>query len=71
MSKETTKTEGGNRPSYELFVVKGEGEKAYWTKIGAAWPTEKGRGFMLDFVAVPVASGRVVMLEAEREAKAA
>jgi hypothetical protein len=69
MSTETPTT--GNKPSHELFVVSGKGDKSRWTRIGAAWPTESGNGFNIDFEALPAGTTRVVMLEPKREAKAA
>ncbi len=48
------------RPAYEAFVVEGEGKDAFWTKIGAAWPHEDGKGFNLQLSAMPV-TGRVAL----------
>ena len=48
------------RPSHAVYVVEGEGESAYWTKIGAAWSHEDGDGFNLQLMAVPL-SGRLVI----------
>jgi hypothetical protein len=45
-----------------VFVVDGEGENAFWTKIGAAWLHEDGKGFNLALTAMPV-SGRLVVRE--------
>jgi len=50
------------KPSHEAFVVTGEGETAFWTKVGAAWPNDDGKGFNVDLVAFPV-SGRLVLRE--------
>ncbi len=59
-----------NKPSHEIFVVEGEGDDAYFTKVGAAWPNKKGTGFNIKLSALPV-SGRLVMTDArEAEAKA-
>jgi len=46
------------RPAYEAFVIEGEGRKAFWTKIGAAWPHDDGEGFNLNLIALPI-DGRV------------
>ncbi len=48
------------KPSHEAFVVTGEGENAFWTKIGAVWPHEDGKGFNVDLIAHPV-NGRLVI----------
>jgi len=51
-----------SKPAYEAFLVEGEGKDAFWTKIGAAWPHDDGKGFNLQLTAVPV-SGRVALRE--------
>ena len=48
------------RPSHEVFIVDGEGEKARWTPIGAAWPHDDGKGYNVTLVAVPL-DGRLVL----------
>ena len=50
------------RPSHALWHVQGEGDKARWTRIGAAWLHKKKTGANLIFDLVPL-SGRVVMQE--------
>ncbi|HEY0329887.1 MAG TPA: hypothetical protein VGC77_12400 [Rhodopseudomonas sp.] len=45
-----------------VFVVDGEGDNAFWTKVGAAWPHEDGKGFNITLTATPV-SGRLVIRE--------
>ncbi len=36
-------------------------ENASWTRIGAAWPHEDGKGFSLTLDLLPAAGGRVVL----------
>ncbi|MQW85996.1 hypothetical protein [Sinorhizobium saheli] len=43
-----------NRPTHDVFVVEGEGNNAYWTKIGAAWPHDDGDGFNISLIAMPI-----------------
>ncbi len=43
-----------NRPTHGVYIVEGEGDDAYWTKIGAAWPHKDGDGFSLQLTALPV-----------------
>lgn len=62
MSKTTNTTARSNVPTYGVFVVEGEGEAAFWTKIGAAWSHGDGKGFNLTLSAVPL-SGRLVLRE--------
>jgi hypothetical protein len=45
-----------------VFVVDGEGDNAFWTKIGAAWLHEDGKGFNILLTAMPV-SGKLVVRE--------
>jgi hypothetical protein len=54
------------KPTHEAFVVTGEGDNAFWTKLGAVWPHDDGKGYNVDLIALPV-SGRLVI----RERKAA
>lgn len=64
--KQQTKS---NRPSHAVYVVEGEGERAFWTKIGAAWQHEDGDGFNVTLTAIPL-TGRLVIRKpkADREA---
>ena len=59
-----------NKPSLYAYAVKdrGRNQKAIFTRIGAAWPHEKGKGLTIDFEAFPASgSGRVVLLEPKDE----
>jgi hypothetical protein len=55
----------GRKPTHRLYCVVGEGKKAQWTQIGAAWPTRNG-GFSQSLFAYPV-SGRIVMQPIEEQ----
>lgn len=46
--------------SHSVFLVEGEGESSYWTKIGGAWLHEDGEGLNVSLSAIPV-SGRLVI----------
>lgn len=48
------------KPTHNVFVVEGDGEKAYWTKIGAAWQHNDGEGLNVTLSALPV-NGRIVI----------
>jgi hypothetical protein len=50
------------RPTHAIWLVKGEGEKARWTRIGAAWLHEDKKGANLNFDCLPL-NGRVVIRE--------
>lgn len=60
-----------NRPSHAVYVVEGEGESAFWTRIGGAWAHEDGEGFNLQLSCLPL-TGRLVIRKpkaaSEREA---
>jgi len=48
------------RPAFDAYVVDGDGKEAFWSKIGAAWPHEDGKGYNLQLTAIPV-NGRVAL----------
>ena len=49
-----------NQAPHEVFVVEGAGDTAFWTKIGAAWPHQDGKGFNIQLECVPL-DGRVTL----------
>lgn len=58
-----------NQPTLIAYAVrpaKGKGQKAGWTKIGAAWPHNHGNGLNIELDAFPV-DGRIVLLEPNAE----
>jgi hypothetical protein len=56
------------RPTHEAFVVTGEGESAFWTKLGAVWPHDDGKGFNVELIALPMA-GKLVIRERKEPEK--
>ena len=48
-------------PAYIAWHVAGTEEKAFWTRIGAAWPHQDGEGLTLQLDLVPVNGGRIVL----------
>lgn len=56
-----------SRPTHSVFVVEGEGDSAYWTKIGAAWAHEDKDGFNIALTAMPL-NGRLVVRTAKATA---
>jgi hypothetical protein len=50
------------KPSHHVFVVDGEGDNAFWTKVGAAWSHDDGKGFSVSLSCMPV-NGRLVIRE--------
>jgi hypothetical protein len=47
---------------HAVFVLDGEGENAFWSKIGAAFEQEDRKGFYILLTAMPV-SGCLVIRE--------
>jgi len=54
------------KPTHTIFQVIGEKDKAHWTKIGAGWANEDGKGINVVFNAYPTV-GRVVVREVTTE----
>jgi hypothetical protein len=56
------------KPTLIAYTVKerGEGQKAIWTRIGAAWPHGSGTGFTVQLDVLPL-DGRIVLTEPKAE----
>ena len=52
----------GRKPTHRLYCVRGNGDTANWTPVGAAWPHKDGFGLSLACDAVPL-GGRLVLRE--------
>jgi hypothetical protein len=50
-------------PALFAYHVAERGEKKFWTRIGAAWDHEDGRGLTIQLELVPVNGGRIVLRE--------
>jgi hypothetical protein len=60
------------RPTYRIYsVTKGTEDKAVWTEIGAAWGHKDGKGFNLQFNALPLEGAGLVLRTAEAKSKVA
>ena len=52
------------RPAYRIFsVTKVEGKDPVWQEIGAAWKHKDGKGLQLQFKALPLPEGEIVLRE--------
>jgi hypothetical protein len=53
-----------SKPTLIAYTVKdrGEGKKAIWTRIGAAFPHETGKGLTIRLEALPIGD-RIVLTE--------
>ena len=47
-------------PDFLAWHVTNEGEKAYWTKVGAAWFHRDRKGLSLQLEVIPI-NGRIVL----------
>ena len=55
-----------NRPTHRVYHVVGDGEKARWTTIGAAWAHDDNDGMNLQFDYLPAGTaGRLVIRKAK------
>ena len=43
-----------------LLPLYGEGDNAFWTKLGAVWPHDDGKGFNVELIALPVTGSLVI-----------
>jgi hypothetical protein len=54
------------KPTHNAFAVtnpnRRQNEKPWFEKVGAAWPTQDGKGFFLKLFAIPV-NGEIVVKE--------
>lgn len=60
------KSNEAKRPTHAIFQVLGEGEKARWIRIGAAWLHKDEKGANLVFDALPL-NGRTVIREVSEQ----
>lgn len=66
MAKKEAAPAPKNLPSHDVYVVEGEGDRAFWAKVGAAWPHQDGEGFNVSLTALPI-SGRIVICARKEE----
>lgn len=65
----STPSTSNRLPSHRIYAVsqRGEGKKAEWREIGAAWPHKDGKGFNLKLNMLPLNGADVVIREAGEE----
>ncbi|WP_202331114.1 hypothetical protein [Mesorhizobium sp. L-8-3] len=56
-----------NHPSHGVYVIEGEGDRAFWTKVGCAWSHGDGQGFNVTLSAVPLSGRLVLRVRTEKE----
>lgn len=57
-----------NQTPHAVYVVEGEGDSAFWTKIGASWPHQDGKGFNIQLSCISLI-GRLVVREPKADAE--
>jgi hypothetical protein len=57
MSNTETQTTSKS-PTYIAYQVRDNGQKGYWTCLGAAWPHKDGKGFSIQLEGMPL-DGRI------------
>ena len=60
-SQTQTKQSEIHPPKMIVWHVSERGEKAFWTRIGAAWDHKDGEGYTLHLNLVPANGGRIVL----------
>lgn len=65
-AQERRQAMSGNMPSHKVFAVDGEGDEAFWTRVGSAWQNKDGKGYNIVLQALPV-NGRLVLREPNDE----
>lgn len=66
----SNKSDTSNRPTHAIWQVIGEGNKARWIRVGAAWMHKDLKGTNLKFDSIPL-NGRVVVREITEQDNAA
>ena len=61
INKETRSARESRNPTYIAWHVAGTEDKAFWTRIGAAWSHQDGEGLTLQLDLMPVSGGRIVL----------
>ena len=63
-SNQSRKSQPPSLIAYHVTEGRKEGDKGFWTRIGAAWDHEDAKGMTLQLDLVPVNGGRIVLREA-------
>ena len=61
------KTETSKRPPHRVYAVTKNGEKSFWTEIGAAWSHQDGKGFNVKLDYLPLNGAEIVIREPRTE----
>ncbi|HZZ22386.1 MAG TPA: hypothetical protein VFE60_07355 [Roseiarcus sp.] len=61
------KTETSKRPTHRVYAVTKNGDKSFWTEIGAAWSHQDGKGFNVKLDYLPLTGAEIVIREPRTE----
>jgi hypothetical protein len=61
------KTQTQRRPTHRVYAVTKNGEKSYWTEIGAAWAHRDDKGFNVKLDYLPLNGAEIVIREPRTE----
>jgi hypothetical protein len=61
------KTETSKRPTHRVYAVTKNGDKSFWTEIGAAWSHQDGKGFNVKLDYLPLNGAEIVIREPRTE----
>jgi len=70
-SEERINPMSSNMPSHKVYVVEGEGDEAFWTRVGSAWAHKDGKGFNVTLSALPTNGRLVLRVPSDDDAKQA
>lgn len=67
---ESNDNRSGKAPAYIAYHVRDRDEgKSFWSRVGAAWAHEDGKGFSVNLDLVPAEGGRIVLRLPKEKAK--
>ena len=62
------KTKKPRRPDFNIYNIEGDGDNAYWNKIGGAWAWKDGKGFYLQMDYLPLKAGKLALFKPDEKA---
>lgn len=67
MAKSKEAPPAKDAPSHGVYVVEGEGDRAFWTRIGSAWQHGDDRGLNVQVAGIPLTGRLVIRARTEKE----
>ena len=66
MSTTETETTSGKAPTHIAYQVRDNGQKGFWTRIGAAWAHADGNGFNIQVDVMPLNGSITLRIPSEK-----